>query len=185
MRKINLVRGILILISLWERKTTLWEGWSRRTAGKPLSHSPQGRCWSEFGNWGSFTRNTMFALLKYNVGNKEDEKYLVALVVNLSWFWCPFLYIVVTLRSTSRQQKNTGYNNNSCFSCLVDPSLWLNVPGSRYPTPLWWWFRRAFSWPLSPPSPHCQYCCPCPHRTPRRNSLKIVKSIQVNSENFN
>ena len=119
--------------------------------------------------------NAMFAI-KSNVGNKEDENYLVALFVHLCYSQCPFLYIVVTLRSTSRQQKNTGYNNNSCFSCLADPSLWLNVPGSRSPAPLWWWFRHAFCWPLSPPSPPCQYCCPCPHRTPGSHSLKIVKS---------
>ena len=58
--------------------------------------------------------NAMFAL-KSNNGNKEDENYLVALFVHLCYSQCPFLYIVVTLRSTSRQQKNTGYNNNSCF----------------------------------------------------------------------
>ena len=172
-----------ILTTLWERLTTLWEGWSRRTAGKPLSHNLRGRCWSEFGYQIWFTMNAMFAI-KSNVGNKEDENYLVALFVHLCYSQCPFLYIVVTLRSTSRQQKNTGYNNNSCFSCLANPSLWLNVPGSRSPTPLWWWFRHAFCWPLSPPSPPCQYCCPCPHRTPFRNILKIMKSIQVDSEKF-
>ena len=39
----------------------------------------------------------------------------MALVVHLSCSQCPFLYIFVTLKSTSRRQKNTGYNNNSCF----------------------------------------------------------------------